>query len=164
MLGVIGVTQPQHHGIMYPRSGTHVVQRLALASLAALFCACSSDVATPSPTLTGSYTLRLVNGNAPPGTISQNSQRTLDLVAARLEIAAGNRFTLDDTVKVNAVTGTSLQVDHRTGTYTVSGSTLSFTADQPGILSVSTMKLETDGSLSLTDLTGSVPVTLVFRR
>jgi hypothetical protein len=130
----------------------------------ALLCACASDVTTTAPTLTGSYSLRLVNGNAPPGTISRNSQRTLDLMGARLEIASGNRFTLDDTVRVIAVTGTSLQIDHRTGSYVTAGTTLSFTADQPGVLSVSTMKQESDGSLTLTDLTGSVPVTLIFRR
>lgn len=129
-----------------------------------LLVACDSDSVAPSATAAGTYRVSTINGAAPPAVISQSSQRTISLVGATLRIGGDSKFTLDDTLSV-AVTGlgTGPQTDHRTGSYVISGSRVTFSPDQPGLLTVTTLDWS-DGKLTLTDPSGSVPVTIVFTR
>lgn len=137
----------------------------AIASTVVLLAAaCSSNTEPGATPLSGSYRVRSINGSPPPGLISQNSQRSVRLVGATLVIGTDNRFVMDDTLQVITSAGSAPQTDHRTGSWTATTGRITFTPDQVGALDVTALDIGSDGTLSLVDPSGSVPVTIVFSR
>lgn len=142
-----------------------IMRATAMALAGGIMTACGgSTTAVADDGVSGTYKVSAINGAPPPAVISQNSQRTISLVGATFQIGSDGRFTLDDTLTV-AVTGqgSGQQTDHRTGTYVVSGTKVTFTPDQVGLLTVTSLDRSGSG-LTLTHPSGSVPVVIVFRK
>ncbi|MEO7455842.1 MAG: hypothetical protein ABIY52_06225 [Gemmatimonadaceae bacterium] len=136
---------------------------LTVAAAAGLACG-SSDAVTPSASLSGTYRAMSINGQAPPASISENSQRTIVLLGATLKIGTDDHFVMDDTLRIVTGAGTAPQIDHRTGTYVATSTKITFTPDQPGALDVTSLNIGANGTLTLLDPNGSVPVTILFSR
>lgn len=140
-----------------------------LAALVFVLVACGGDKATGPQTVTGSYTLRTVNGANPPGAVYQDTQQKLEVIDGSLNLAVNNTWTgtlgarfTDFTKTPNVVTDyPNLALDG--GTYTLSGNTLTLQDPGEGLVFTGTV---TSGTLTMSvDLIGlGNPTTLVYSK
>jgi hypothetical protein len=109
------------------------MRKSLLAALVFTLVACGGDKATGPQTVTGSYTLRSVNGGNPPSTVYQDGRQKLDVTDGTIVLNAdktwkgtlGARITDLTTGQVVDMPGLQLNG----GTYTLNGSTI--TLDDP---------------------------------
>ena len=145
------------------------MRKSMLAALVFVLVACGGDKATGPQTVTGSYTLRTVNGANPPGVVYQDTQQKLEVIDGSLNLAANNTWTgtlggrfTDLTTNPSTVTNLpGLPLDG--GTYTLSGNTLTLQDPTEGLTFTGTVS---NGTLTMNvDLIGfGTLTTLVYSK
>ena len=101
---------------------------VALVAVLAGTAACGGDDSTgPSATVAGTYTLRTVNGAAPPVVLFELGSQKLEILSSTLTIGETQTYSrLDVLRETNAGLVTTIE-SSCTGSYTLSGATLVFT-------------------------------------
>ena len=111
--------------------------RLMLA--AAVLAACGGDSATGPGSVTGAYELQTIDGDALPFVVAEIGEDRLEITGGRLTLNADNSFSdrLDFRLIEDGETTTDSETV--TGTYEVSGSsvTLEYQGGEPSTVSVS---------------------------
>ena len=112
------------------------MRRLVLAGVAMLLVACGGDKTTGPVTVSGTYTLRTVNGAAVPTIVYQDSQEKDELLDGNVTLGADNSWS--GLLSIRATELSSGSVFGGTypigGTYSLSGNTITLT-DTPDMLS-----------------------------
>lgn len=136
------------------------MSRRRLFSLALLLVlpACV-DTTAPQENHVGRYTLRRINGNAPPSAVLESSVARLDFLAGTLRLHADLSFVDSTRLKVTPLRGGEVQTvtDVAAGNYRISNDTLHFTSTRGESYH---MTIQSSGSL-VQDLSG---VILVYRK
>jgi len=106
----------------------HLVTALALAAVVATLAACGSDnTGVTGPTdVSGTYSLASVDGNALPFTVPNNPNHTVVVQSATVTLGTDHSYTIGGTGTSDG--GDPEQVIADAGTYTLSGSTVTFTS------------------------------------
>ena len=120
------------------------VKRAVTTFFAASLCAaaaCGSD-SPAAPTLAsvaGTWNLQTVNGVSLPLVLSQTSTEKHELTALTFDATSTGTFTETDSYRdtVNGVVSTSSTGD--SGTYTINGSSITFTFDSDGLSDTGTI-------------------------
>ncbi|HKN66131.1 MAG TPA: hypothetical protein VJW73_07625 [Gemmatimonadaceae bacterium] len=141
------------------------MRRLVLAAVAMLLVACGGDKATGPEPVTGSYTLRTVNGTALPATFYQDDVEKDQLFAGTISLAADHSWTGSLSVDATAIPGGQVLFHAPipvSGTYALNASTITIT-DPQGLSFTGTV---TGGTMTLatTDLNGIQQTALVFSK
>lgn len=103
--------------------------RFLVLTLALTAFACSGDSTGPggsSASVTGTYTLRTVNGSPVPVTVAQLPGYTLRVTAATLTLNSPNTFSSTGTYQETTGSQTVTVTQTCTGTYTVNGTSVAF--------------------------------------
>ena len=127
----LGVSMPREQPVEL------LVLRVALAVLMSSLSACGGNNATTGPTMTtpttgvevGSYALISLNGGALPTSIPEGSTQ-IEVISGTLTLAAGGTVRTSTTYRSSA--GATPVTNEVSGTYTVQGSTLSFSYSNGG--------------------------------
>jgi hypothetical protein len=104
------------------------VTALAVAAVLATLAACGSDnkgVTAPTD-VSGTYSLVTVNGNALPFTVPNNPSHTIVIQSGTVTLGTDHSYTVAGTGTSDG--GAAEQVIADDGTYTLSGSTVTFTS------------------------------------
>jgi hypothetical protein len=133
--------------------------RLAVITVLALTAACGDSATSPNGSVTGTFSLRTVNGNSLPVVLVQNGQGTVTVTDDRLTIADGGTWSEVGTFRVvqNGLTSTQTLADG--GTWFQSGSSIVLQSNQSGLTAYSGTFTNTE--LMLTD---DVPLSYVFSK
>ena len=117
------------------------------------------DTTAPLEDHYGRYTLRRINGLAPPGAVLESSVARLDFLSGTLHLREDLSFVDSTRVKVTPLKGGDVQtvVDVAAGTYRVSNDTLHLESTRGEQYH---MLIQTSGSL-MQDLSG---VILIYRK
>jgi hypothetical protein len=105
------------------------VTALALAAVVATVAACSiaSKKGVTAPTnVAGTYSLATVDGNGLPYTVPNNPNHTVVIQSATVVLGSDHSYTIGGTGTSDG--GSPQQVIADAGTYTLSGSTVTFTS------------------------------------
>lgn len=141
------------------------MRRLVLATVAMLLVACGGDKATGPDPVTGSYTLRTVNGGALPQTFYQDGVEIDKLFAGTISLAADHSWTGSLSVDATAIPG-GQSLFHGpipvSGTYSLNANSITIT-DPHGLSFNGTVSGGTM-TLSTTDLEGVQQTSLVFSK
>lgn len=138
------------------------MRRLVLAGVAMLLVACGGDkTSTGLDTVSGTYTLRTVNGAAVPTIVYQDSKEKDELLGGNVTLGADNSWS--GLLSIRATDLSSGSAFGGTypigGTYTLSGNTITLT-DSPDMLSfngtVSGGTLNVGGDIGLGMMTSFV--------
>ena len=125
---------------------------LVAATLAVLAAGCSSnDSTSPNTAGAGTYTLTTVNGQALPFSLTSTTLNQVVIQSATITLTPGNpssTYTATISGSINGSPTTQLISD--TGTYTVTGATLSFSSS-------SFLLLSYGGSFTSNSLTVNLP-------
>jgi hypothetical protein len=133
------------------------MRRFLLAGLAMLLVACGGDKATGPETLSGTYTLRTVDGKTVPAVVFEDSQERDEVLSGSITLSSDKSWSGIRAVRATDLT--SSQVFPQTfpigGTYAVSGGsiTLTDTANQlllSGSVGGGTLTIGIDLGLSTT--------------
>jgi len=141
------------------------MRRHVLAALAMLLVACGGDKATAPDTVSGSYTLRTVNGGSLPQTFYQDDVEKDQLYAGTISLSADHSWTGSLSVDATAIPG-GQTLFHApipvSGTYSLNANSITIT-DPHGLSFTGTV---TGGTMSLTtvDLDGVQTTALVFSK
>jgi len=100
---------------------------LALLTLAAGACGGDDDSTGPNGSIAGTYTLRTVNGSPPPITLLEFQDYKVEVTAASVVMNANNTFSATSTFRETDAGEVTTSNSVCTGTYAVSGSTVTFT-------------------------------------
>ena len=141
------------------------MRRHVLAALAMLLVACGGDKATGPDPVTGSYTLRTVNGGALPQTFYQDDVEKDQLFAGTISLAADHSWTGSLSVDATAIPGGQVLFHAPipvSGTYALNASSITIT--DPHGLSFSGTVSGGTMTLSTTDLDGVHQTTLVLSK
>jgi hypothetical protein len=134
------------------RRMTSIRHNLFVAVLAVVAASCSSnDSTSPVSGEAGTYTLTTVDGQAPPFSLTSTTLNQVVIQSATITLTPGNpssTYTASVSGTINGSPTTTLISD--TGTYTVSGATLSFS-------STTFLLLTYGGSFTNNTLTVSLP-------
>jgi len=134
------------------RRMTSIRRTLFVLALAAFADSCSSnDSTSPGTAAAGTYTLTTVNGQALPFSLTSSTLNQVVIQSATITLTPGSpssTYTATVSGTINGSPTTTLITD--TGTYTVSGATLSFS-------STSFLLLTYGGSFTNNTLTVSLP-------
>ena len=105
-----------------------IAAAFALTLAVATLAACGSDKkGTTGPTdVTGTYALATIDGNALPYTVPNNPDHTIVIQSAQVVLNADHSYTIGGTGTEDG--GDPQQVIADAGTYTLSGSTVTFTS------------------------------------
>src|SRR5438105_15543976 len=105
------------------------MRRFLLAGLAMLLVACGGSTAAGPETLSGTYTLRTVDGKTVPAVVFQDSQERDEVLSGSITLSSDKSWS--GILAVRATDLTSSQVFPQTfpigGTYTVSGGSITLT-------------------------------------
>ena len=135
--------------------------RVVLPVVLAALAACGKDAAAPGTALYGTYGARTVNGQALPATLGASPDRSLELVAATLAVRADGTWALVDDLRSNSFGTMTAMPDSSSGSWTTSGTQVTFIPTHYGLLNVRTMSWH-DGRLTLTDVSSGETVRVVF--
>jgi hypothetical protein len=120
----------------------------------------SSTSALASPA--GSYALATVNGQPLPQLVAHTATGDLEVMSATLVLREDHSYA--SAYRYRAVASPSTTFDQSaTGTWSVSGSTVTYSPTGSSPTSVTTMRWQ-EPTLTLVDANGSVPATLLFRK
>ena len=143
----------------------HAISRrlalLALGALTFLGTGCGDDDPSGPRGVTGSYTLRTVNGQNVPATVYEGSdlgfQLKVEVLSGRITLNSNGTFQDVTTVRQTIGTGPSSTDDFTTsGTWVQSGSTLTLT--DPTEDETYTLTVQGDGSLVQSGDIGGIQV------
>jgi len=142
------------------------MRRHVLAALAMLLVACGGDKATGPDPVTGSYTLRTVNGAALPATYYQDDIERDQLFAGTISLAADHSWTGSLSVDATGIPGGELLFHGPipvSGTYALNASSITIT-DAAHALTLNGTVTGGTMTLSTTDLDGIQQTALVFSK
>lgn len=132
------------------------MRKSLLAALVLTLVACGGDKAIGPQDVTGSYTLRTVNGANPPSVVYQDADQKLEVTDGTLVLTADHKWSgtlggrLTDLSTGDHEDQPGLPLDG--GTYTLSGSTLTLNDPTEGLTFTGTVS---SGTLTVTvDLIG----------
>ena len=140
------------------------MRRMIVAGILAVLAACSSDSTGPNASVTGSYTLRTVNGNNVPAVVFQNATTKDELTAGTLNLNADNTWSGSLTARETSLsTGAVVSITvPASGTYTNNNGSLKLTDSVDDTQLVGTAD---NGMLTVSGDVGiGAVVTLVFQR
>lgn len=141
------------------------MRRHVLAALAMLLVACGGDKATGPEPVTGSYTLRTVNGATLPATYYQDAVEKDQLFAGTIALAADHSWTGSLSVDATTIPGGQVLFHGAipvSGTYALNASSITIT-DPHGLSFTGTVSGGTM-TLSTIDLDGVQTTALVFSK
>jgi hypothetical protein len=98
---------------------------LILAPVMVAGCGADGGV-EPGRSVVGTYVLTSFDGGPPPITLAEEGELKLELIGDQLELAPGGTFTQRTTFRFTDAGVPSMEGHVEIGTYTVSGSTLTF--------------------------------------
>ena len=140
------------------------MRRMIAAGILAVLAACSSDSTGPNGSVTGSYTLRTVNGNNVPVVVFQNTTVKDELTAGNINLNAdktwsGSLSARETTLSSGAVVTATVPAN---GTYTNNNGSVTLTDATDGSQLTGTAA---NGTLTISgDIGVGAVVTLVFQR
>lgn len=109
---------------------------LTAALVAVSITACGGDSTAPDPiaAVAGSYTLTQVNGATPPVTVFQNTAGRIEYISGTMTLRTDGSYTETSTLRTIYNSGAAPQVNslNENGTFTVVGSTLTFSVPPSG--------------------------------
>ena len=100
---------------------------LALLTLAAGACGGDDDSTGPNGSIAGTYTLQTVNGSPPPITVFELGDDKIEVTGASVVINENGTFSATSTVRETDAGQVTTSSSVCSGTYTRSGSTVTFT-------------------------------------
>ena len=103
--------------------------RLLTIALAALVVGCG-DSSTGPKTITGTYPLRSVNGDALPALVYQETNYTLEVTEGTISLGSNGRFTDSYTLRENDNGAIQTATIPCSGTWTRSGNAIQLQEDQ----------------------------------
>jgi hypothetical protein len=141
------------------------MRRHLLAALAIVLVACGGDnVSGPAP-ITGTYTLRTVNGTTLPATFYQDEIERDDFFDGNVALASDNSWTGSFSIRAFAVPGGGLLGSGAvpvSGTYSLNNGSITLSDAAHGLVMTGTVS---GGSLTVTADLGAVELTsFVFTR
>ena len=98
---------------------------MAMAGLALLAC---TEIPSGNPNLSGTYTLRSVNGQPLPYSTSGSTQLLDDAIS----LYEGATWSSTGHVRTTSGSGSVVETVHRTGSFTSFGTSLSFKVNETG--------------------------------
>jgi hypothetical protein len=104
---------------------------MALMLVGAL-AGCNADPVSPSDSVAGTYNLATIGGEVPPGVYLQTEDQTVLLTGGRLVLGSDGQFLLRSEYTIQHSGGSVDDVEVLVGSWTVSGSQLSFTESDSG--------------------------------
>lgn len=143
------------------------MRKSLVAALVFTLVACGGDKATGPQTVTGSYTLRTVNGGSPPSVVYQDSQQKLEVTDGTFVLAADNSWTGTLGARITNLTSNQVlaypNLPLNGGTYTLNGTSLTLEDPTEGLTFTGTVN---NGTLTVNvDLVGAGQfTTLVYSR
>ncbi len=111
--------------------------RVLAVALVAVAAACGGNDGINEPkeqAITGTYTLKTVNGAALPFVIFQGDGYKLEVLAASYVLAASGSFTNSASFRATEGGVATTSTETLTGRYTVSGTTVTFTDSDGDVL------------------------------
>lgn len=134
---------------------------LAGLLLAAVAVACSDSTSVES--VAGTYALSTVGGQSVPLTVdSTDADNKLEILSGSANLNSNGNYTVSFGFRLTDAGVVSQFTETDTGTWTVSGNTLTFTSSEPGE-DPQTATVSGNTITVVTDLDG-IPVTLVFQK
>lgn len=137
------------------------MRRLVPTVLVLAFVACGDGGTSPAA-ISGSYILQTVNGKSLPAVVAEDAVQRQEVTSGTLDVKANRTWhlTLDEQVTRLSDNSVVVQSLVATGSYTLSGSAITFSAPGLGSIggTVAGSTLNVGGSLLGT------PVTLVFTK
>lgn len=127
------VANKREGGVAPARAARSVLRRLALGFVV-LTTACSGDDIAGSPTTTGAYSLRTVNGSSLPYTITSGTSSGTVIVDDVMNLYQGGTFA--GTRHFRATATAPIETRSETGTYTFFGNSISFRVNETGLTKV----------------------------
>jgi hypothetical protein len=106
------------------------MRRLLLGGLAMLLVACGGDSATGPAAVTGSYSLRTVNGGGLPAVVYQDASEKDEIVRSSIALAADNSWSGSLTIRGTDLTNGVVFPDLTLpigGTYSLNSGTIKLT-------------------------------------
>jgi hypothetical protein len=141
------------------------MRRHLLAAIAIVLVACGGDKATGPATVTGSYTLRTVNGASLPVTYYLDEVERDDFFAGNVTLASDNSWTGSLSVHAVAVPGGDVLFNGPVavnGTYSLNNGSITLTDANVGLQLIGTVS---NGTLTVSADLGATQVTsFVFVR
>jgi hypothetical protein len=137
---------------------------LAFAAALSLGASACQDTTSPGTVLSGTYTLRTVNGQQPPVILTADPTGRTEVIAGEIQIDRDGTYT-DVVTYRDTPTGGPPGIpydDAIYGTWALSGSTLQFTDSQnPGLPYYATVE---GGELYFVNVSGGVQYTTVYSK
>lgn len=96
--------------------------------LAFVLAACGSDSSTGPSGVVGTWSLQTVNGSALPFVVGQSGENKSELLADTIKLASAGGFIESSSFRTTLNGVVTLQTVADTGTYTLSGSTLTLSS------------------------------------
>ena len=96
--------------------------------LAFVLAACASDSSTAPSGVVGPWSLQTVNGSALPFVVGQSGENKSELLADTIKLASAGGFIESSSFRTTLNGVVTLQTVADTGTYTLSGSTLTLSS------------------------------------
>ena len=103
-----------------------MIRKLLVPILFGLFVGCGGDATGPEA-VAGNYTLRTVNGQDLPVVIVQVLDEKIEVTAGSWRINSDNTFSTSLTLATTTGGTTTSETGSNNGTYTLSGSAITFT-------------------------------------
>lgn len=140
------------------------MRRHMLAALTMLLVACGGDTVSGPAPITGTYTLRTVNGSSLPATFYQDEIERDDFFAGNVSLASDNSWTGSLSVNAVALSGGTLFNGALpvSGTYSLNTGSITLSDAAHGLVMTGTIS---GGTLTLTADLGATQLTsFVFTR
>ncbi len=110
--------------------------KLVTIGLVAFVTACGGDgINDPGNSVAGTYALKTVNGAALPAVIFEAEGYKIEVVAANYVLAAAGTFSSTATFRETEAGVVTQSTETTTGTYSVNGTTVTFTDSDGDVLS-----------------------------
>ncbi len=110
--------------------------KLVTIGVVAFVTACGGDgISDPGNSVVGTYALKTVNGVALPAVIFETDGYKIEVVAANYVLAAAGKFSTSATFRETEAGVATQSTETATGTYSVSGATITFTDSEGDVFS-----------------------------
>ena len=109
-----------------------MMNRRAFVVLALVLAACGSDASTEPASVVGTWSLQTVNGSPLPFVAAQSGSDKAEIMGDTIKISAAGSFIESTTIRTTLSGVATIQTLADTGTYKVSGSTLTLSSTADG--------------------------------
>ena len=108
------------------------MRRVMLGLIVACSVACFDDSIVGSPTVTGTYTLRTINGSPLPYVLAQTSTSKTEVLDRAITLHKGSTYASSGHLRVTENGQTTTISTPATGTYSLFGNSISFRSNAGG--------------------------------